>query len=300
MKIYKSAYVSLSVVSIIISIALGVAFITANKKAELWERRSKELLLVFIDTVKAIDERSDERAGAADDLSKEKERRIHKKKDQLAVYIVSRAKEAVQAIKEADQWNEEVAQWNEESAQWNEESDRMEESFKRRNEEGERWDEKSHRIFEENKRRLEETARLVEMKRETLANFKKEYFLHDAEQKRHNEEHARRDEETAQLKQDFIRRNEKTFYQQKETVWRDEKSARLEAKIKLMAEENSRVAKEYDSWFKEQNRENEQLKKLRDDEKMWPEKMWTQLEKKHKCLEAGGWFEKKANEMNID
>ena len=95
MKIYKSAYVSLSVVSIIISIALGVAFITANKKAELWERRSKELLLVFIDTVKAIDERSDERAGAADDLSKEKERRIHKKKDQLAVYIVSRAKEAV-------------------------------------------------------------------------------------------------------------------------------------------------------------------------------------------------------------
>ena len=177
----------------------------------------------------------------------------------------------------------------------------MEESFKRRNEEGERWDEKSHRIFEENKRRLEETARLVEMKREDPSQFQKKSISCMMQNRNGIMKNMPGGmKKTAQLKQDFIRRNEKTFYQQKETVWRDEKSARLEAKIKLMAEENSRVAKEYDSWFKEQNRENEQLKKLRDDEKMWPEKMWTQLEKKHKCLEAGGWFEKKANEMNID
>ncbi len=109
MKIYKSVYVSLSVVSLIISITLGVAFITANKKAKLWERRSEELSLVLIDTGKGIDEQ----LGKSDDFWNENKRRAQEESTMWEEAIKRQYEENARQDEAIKKWNEETALWKE-------------------------------------------------------------------------------------------------------------------------------------------------------------------------------------------
>ena len=118
------------------------------------------------------------------------------------------------------------------------------------------------------------------LRNEETARRKKEWERHEEEAARHNEETARYNEEFARREEEIARRNE-------ETARREEKTARRE-------KDNERFLKEYKEFHTEKKRWIEQLENFRDES---GDKMWTQLEKKHECLEAGGWFDEKLKRL---